>query len=46
MLDNALDLNTNIYLHNSQPLGELSLPEDGTRTVEVSLESMGLAHSK
>lgn len=42
MLDDALDLNTYIYLHNSQPLGELRFSEDETRIVEGSLTFMDL----
>lgn len=46
MADNALDLNTYIYLHNSKPLGELHFPEYEPRTVEGSRIFMGLTHSK
>lgn len=42
MLDDALDLNTYIYLHNSRPLGELRFSKDETRIVEGSLTFMDL----
>lgn len=42
MLDDALDLNTYIYLHNSQPLGELRFSEDETGIVQSSLTFMDL----
>lgn len=42
MLDDALDLNTYIYLQNSRPLGELRFSKDETRIVEGSLTFMDL----
>lgn len=42
MLDDTLDLNTYIYLHNSQPLRELCFSEDEIRIVEGSLTFIDL----